>query len=80
MSQHSALMQEPESSKTSLNPALVPLSWHTFTLSLTWGTLYHVLAAVKEADCPHLQEFKALPGVKTLQITPENRDELYDSI
>lgn len=41
---------------------------------------YHVLAAVKEADCPHLQGFKALPGVKTLQITPENRDEMYDSI
>lgn len=38
---------------------------------------YHVLAAVKDAGQPHLREFRELPGVKVLQVTPENREEQY---
>lgn len=38
---------------------------------------YHVLAAVKASDQPHLREFRELPGVRVLQVTPENREEQY---
>lgn len=38
---------------------------------------YHVLAAVKASDQPHLREFRGLPGVRVLQVTPENREEQY---
>lgn len=38
---------------------------------------YHVLAAVKASDQPHLREFWELPGVKVLQVTSENREEQY---
>lgn len=41
---------------------------------------YHVLAAVKDIDQPHLQQFKALPGIRTLQIAPENREELLNAV
>lgn len=41
---------------------------------------YHVLAAIKTARQPHLQEIKTLPGIKTIQVTVENREGLYDSI
>ena len=37
----------------------------------------HVLAVVRASDQPHLREFRELPGVRVLQVTPENREEQY---
>ena len=41
---------------------------------------YHILAAVRNTHLPHWQKINMLPGIKTLQITAENREELYCSI